>query len=77
MQGHQTFFGPLAEYAYQSPLQIQVGHTQIAEFRHPQTGGIEHLQHATVASAAFFVHIRQCQQFFHFLAAEHFRQMLG
>ena len=77
MQRHKAFFGSLAENTYQSALKVQIGQTQIAQFRHPQASGIEQFEYAAVALAAPVTQIGPCQQGFHFIPAQYFGQVLG
>ena len=76
VQGHEPFLGPLAENTHQTTLQVQIRHAQITKFRHAQSCRIQQLKHAAVALAASFAHVGLRQHFFHFIAGQHFGQVL-
>ena len=77
VQGHQPFFGTLAENAYKAALQVKIRHTHGAQLRNTQACGVQKFKHATVAFAAFVAQVWLGKQGFHFIPCQHLWQVLG
>ena len=72
--GDQPFLGTLAEGPDQVRLQLQVLQGQGNDFRNPQSGGIEDLQHGLVPEAPGAIAFRLIEKLFHFKAGKGFGQ---
>ena len=77
VQWNKAFLAPFAESAKHPPLQINIGHAELAELGGPQSCGIEQLEHAAIPLPPSGFCVRHFQNPRHFLPTEHLGTVPG
>lgn len=75
--GHKTLFRTLARDTHKALVEKQVADFQRAEFAHPQSAAVKHLDNGAVALPLGLRQVDSRFQAFHFVERQHLGQMFG
>ena len=75
--GHKTLFRTLARDTHKALVEKQVADFQRAEFAHPQSAAVKHLDNGAVALPLGLRQVDSRFRAFHFVERQHLGQMFG